>query len=728
MGLRHCAFLSLLFPIREAALVCSVRTLAGSTLANNGAVVSFADGVGTCAQFSGPKGLALVPSGDSLAVADQYNNLVRRFDLKTLAVTTLAGNSTRASADGGPPAAFCAASVGYPSGLVYTSSGALIISDFGGAQAAWGGHRLRVLSGGALSTLAGSGATPRAYVNGPGAAATFNRPYGLAVDGSDNVYCADSFNHAIRVITPQGVVSTLAGQLTSGAATPSAATGGYSDGVGTAAAFLQPTSVQFHASMGTLFVADTSNAAVRAIVVATGATTTLAGAPAAPGYADGVGFAAAFSTTLRGLALSPGGYLLVGDSAYVRAVDFSGAVTTLAGNGSLAWRDGWGGNSSLSWPNAIVAVDASTAIVADTNNNVLRALTCAATGWPYLITLDKQGAPGYAWPQVELAELGAFSAGDGSGANRLAAGGPCASSALFGANQGFSGCQNAVDGDTGNFFLTDSPAPWGSFSASGDAPIGALVVWPRTAVPERIGAARLSIINTATNETLWSSILGNVSTAAPILLSVPAAAFLPRVGLPCPQCPPGFACGGGAPALCPPGTYCPANASFAAPPLACPAGTYSGASGASLCANCAQCPRGAYCPPASAFPTPCAPGTFSEATGLALCAPCPAGTFSRQAGAVACQSCPAGRFCPAGASSWARRSCGRGNYCPEGAAAPIPCPIQGPPAPYASWAEHPASSGAQGPAFLDDSAGCLGMCFWASPVMGGGGSGLLGTC
>ena len=161
-------------------------------------------------------------------------------------------------------------------------------------------------------------------------------------------------------------------------------------------------------------------------------------------------------------------------------------------------------------------------------------------------------------------------------------------------------------------------------------------------------------------------------------------------------------------ASCPAGSYCPANS---AAPLACAAGAYS-AAGAVSCDY--TCPAGTFAsPPASCLPAPCAAGTYSTA-GAPFCAPCPAGPFSKQVGlasAASCQACPAGHNCPPGTSSWASLNCGRGNYCPEGAPAPIPCPAQLPPPPYASWAQHPLK--VQGGAFLDENAVCLGQCFWA---------------
>ncbi len=106
----------------------------------------------------------------------------------------------------------------------------------------------------------------------------------------------------------------------------------------------------------------------------------------------------------------------------------------------------------------------------------------------------------------------------------------------------------------------------------------------------------------------------------------------------------------------------------------------------------------------------CPPGSFSATFSASSCLPCAVGTFAKPFGSTSCEACPAGHYCPAGTSSWARLTCGRGNYCPDGSAAPIPCPIQVPPPPLTSWAEH--TSGVQGPAFLVEASSCLNHCFW----------------
>jgi sugar lactone lactonase YvrE len=132
-----------------------------------------------------------------------------------------------------------------------------------------------------------------------GTAASFNSPYGVAVDSSGNVYVADTNNQRIRKITPNGTVMTLAG----------AGDFGYADGIGTAASFGSPQGVAVDSS-GNVYVADKDNSRIRKITP-NGTVTTLAGGN--EGYADGIGTAASFYSP-SGVAVDSSGNVYVADS------------------------------------------------------------------------------------------------------------------------------------------------------------------------------------------------------------------------------------------------------------------------------------------------------------------------------------------------------------------------------------------------------------------------------
>ncbi|MDB6128368.1 MAG: hypothetical protein JWM35_2264, partial [Verrucomicrobia bacterium] len=184
--------------------------------------------------------------------------------------TTESGLSSGATDGTGSAARFF-----LPSDTATDSTGNIYVADTNN-------HTIRkITSGGVVTTMAGLAG----YVgsnDGVGSAARFDYPGSVAVDAGGIVYVADTINHTIRKIAPDGTVTTLAG---------SAGVAGSIDGVGTAARFNQPAGVEVDAA-GNVFVADTSNNMIRKITSG-GVVTTLAGSTLA-GSVDGTGTAASF--------------------------------------------------------------------------------------------------------------------------------------------------------------------------------------------------------------------------------------------------------------------------------------------------------------------------------------------------------------------------------------------------------------------------------------------------
>jgi sugar lactone lactonase YvrE len=320
-----------------------VLTIVTSTFA--GSTEGFADGTGTAAQFKKPKDLVLDAAGN-LFVTDADNFLIRKITPAGV-VSTFAG-STQGSADG----TGSAAQFSYTAGIAIDGSGNLYVADENN-------QRIRkITSAGAVTTLAGSSTGGSA--DGTGAAAQFNYPTGVAVDGSGNVYVADKDNHRIRKITPNGVVTTFAG---SGE--------GSTDGTGTAASFKKPKDLVLDAA-GNLFVTDADNFLIRKITPA-GVVTTFAGST--EGAVDGTGSAAKFSYA-AGIAIDASGNLYLADenNQKVRKITSTGIVTTLMGT-TNGFVDGDAATARFSYPTG-VAVDASGNIyVADKDNHRIRKIT-----------------------------------------------------------------------------------------------------------------------------------------------------------------------------------------------------------------------------------------------------------------------------------------------------------------------------------------------------------------
>jgi sugar lactone lactonase YvrE len=325
------------------------------TLAGYPGVSGSADGAGSSARFFQPSGIAVDGSGN-VYVADSGNNTIRKITPGGVASTLAGLAGISGSTDGtGTNALF-----NQPQGLAVDGSGNVLVADYGN-------HTIRkVTAGGVVSTLAGRAGT-FGSANGTGTNAYFYQPQGVAVDGSGNVYVADSANHTIRVITPAGVVSTLAGF---------AGSFGGSDGAGTNALFYQPQGVAVDHS-GNVYVADTLNNTIRKIATG-GVVSTLAGQAGNFGSADGTNSSVRFWGPHAVAASGSGSVTLyVADTlnGTIRQMNVSGAawtVSTLAGSASAGSLDGPAGSARFSWPQGAAADGAGNMYVADTVNGTIR--------------------------------------------------------------------------------------------------------------------------------------------------------------------------------------------------------------------------------------------------------------------------------------------------------------------------------------------------------------------
>jgi sugar lactone lactonase YvrE len=265
--------------------------------------------------------------------------------------STFAGSAGNAGTVNGTGAA---ARFTNPSGIARDSFGNLYVSE---AEQ----HVIRkVTPEGVVSVFAGAPGQFGA-VNGNGAAARFNLPYGLAVDANDNVFVADYGNRVIRRITPTGDVTTFAGAFGQGGAT---------DGVAGTARFNLVFGLAID-SAGVLYATDLGNHNVRKIAT-NGTVSTLAGSAGNSGALDGTTTAARFNQP-RGLVVDSQGSVYVADfgNHTVRKITAAGVVTTLAGfAGSIGAADGVGSNARFAGPFA-VAIDAQERLyVTDANHRV----------------------------------------------------------------------------------------------------------------------------------------------------------------------------------------------------------------------------------------------------------------------------------------------------------------------------------------------------------------------
>ena len=232
------------------------------------------DGAGTAASFSKPSGLA-IGLDSTLYVADTGNHAIRRIS-QTGVVETMAGGDKRGCDDGGKGTA----SLNLPAGITVDSGGNVYVSELGN------NYIRRVSPGGAVSTVAGlekggivkkstqcgvggGSAGGGTWKDGRGREAAFDAPLGLALSAGGILYIADTYNQRIRKMTPDTVVTTLAGNTESGS----------KDGVGPDASFYRPSGLAVD-SKGNIFVADQFNNSIRRITPG-GVVTTFAGSGSA---------------------------------------------------------------------------------------------------------------------------------------------------------------------------------------------------------------------------------------------------------------------------------------------------------------------------------------------------------------------------------------------------------------------------------------------------------------
>ncbi len=322
-----------------------------TTFAGNGIPNFSRDGtLATATQLNSPSGVAVGASG-VLYISDTQNQRVRAITPGS-AITTLAGSGV--AGFNGEIESPGIALLNRPLGVAADAMGNWYVADTAN-------NRVRkVQSGGNLSTIAGNGNASYFGDAGLATKGSVNHPEGVAVDTAGNVYIADTLDHAVRMVTPEGVLSTVAG------------TGnpGYSGDGGPAnqASLRNPGGVAVDAG-GNVYVADTENNQVRRIDTQ-GTITTVGTGDALLGP--------------RGIAVDRAGNLYIADTGNrsVRRLSPGALVTTIAGNGTCCY-SGDGGlamNAQLNQPSG-VAVDANGNVyVADPANDAVRMLAPVSAG------------------------------------------------------------------------------------------------------------------------------------------------------------------------------------------------------------------------------------------------------------------------------------------------------------------------------------------------------------
>ena len=264
-------------------------------------------------------------------------------------ITTIAGNGSAQGTNNGDGGPATNARISYPFGLAIDTQGDLFIADYSG-------NRIRKVDTlGIITTVAGQGTSGSnagfGGDGGPATAASLDAPQSVAVDGLGDLFIADTGNHRVRKVDASGIITTMAGTGTQGFSGDG--------GLATAANLNSPAGVAID-SQGNLFIADGGNNRVRK-VDASGNITTVAGNGLSTFGGDGGSATAAGMSGPAGVAVDAEGDLFIVDSLFnfrIRKVT-GGIITTVAGNGS-GTDSGDGGSAitaGLAAPDG-VAVDA----------------------------------------------------------------------------------------------------------------------------------------------------------------------------------------------------------------------------------------------------------------------------------------------------------------------------------------------------------------------------------
>ena len=318
---------------------------------------------------------------DALYFADVGTSRIRKVDLTTGVITTVAGGGGGDLGDGGP--ATDATFSSHPMRVAGDHAGNLFVAD---------AHHARIRRIDAVThiidTVAGCGIEGYSGDGGPAVHAQIASPHGTALDRHGNIYIADLKNDRIRrVDASTGIITTVAG----------AGEHGYSGdrGPATESMLASPIAVTVSAD-GDLYIADHRNSLIRMVDAETGAITTVAGTGEQGFSGDGGPATQAAIALPRDVALDAEGSLYIADGANsrIRRVSPGGTITTVAGTGRAEF-SGNGGpahKASLSMPYSIALDPTANLLIVDTGNYRVRKID-ASTG--IITTVAGNGSYGF---------------------------------------------------------------------------------------------------------------------------------------------------------------------------------------------------------------------------------------------------------------------------------------------------------------------------------------------
>jgi hypothetical protein len=372
--------------IREVTIINStIQTVAGKYYSWNGSCNYSGDGgPATSAQLCLPDGV-FVDSSENIYIADTNNVVVREVAAASGNIETVAGNNLLGAGYSGDGGSATGAQLNYPSNIAVDSSGDIFIADTDNFV-------VREVTAGNIQTFAGNNTLAYSGDGGPATGAELNIPGGVFVDGSGDLFIADTASSVIReVLVSTGDIQTVAGN----------GIAGYSGdgGLATSAQLNNPSGV-FVDGSGNIFIADTGNSVIREVVASTGDIQTVAG-NGTPGYAGDGGPATSAELSGPYDVLFDGSgniYLADTENSAVRVVNTGtvpttiagvviqpGNIATVAGNGNACSDPGAGCgdggaaiSAALNFPGSISLDAEGDILIADTFDNAVREVNASS--------------------------------------------------------------------------------------------------------------------------------------------------------------------------------------------------------------------------------------------------------------------------------------------------------------------------------------------------------------
>ena len=318
---------------------------------------------------------------DAIYFSDVGNSRIRRVDLTTGVITTVAGGGAGDLGDGGPATEATFSS--HPMRVTGDRAGNLFVTD---------AHHARIrkidTAANTITTVAGCGIEGYSGDGGSAVHAQLASPHGSAIDRHGNIYIADLKNDRIRrVDASTGIITTVAGN----------GEHGYSGDGGPATEAMLASPIAVTASpKGDLYIADHRNSRIRKVDAATSIITTVAGTGELGFHGDGDPATQAAISLPRDVALDADGSLYIADGANnrIRKVEPHGTITTVAGTDRTEFC-GDGGpahKASLSMPYSIALDRDGNLHVVDTGNYRVRRIDATTN---IITTVAGNGSYGY---------------------------------------------------------------------------------------------------------------------------------------------------------------------------------------------------------------------------------------------------------------------------------------------------------------------------------------------